>query len=1073
MKLFPSGRRDIIMACVLLLAVAVYAARIASYWETAVVEVGRVKTSHVSTEIRERLARLHEPVFLTYYVTARASMPSHMRRVERGVTAILDALARASGDRVEYQRVDPDADLDARQYAARHGVAPFRARSVERDAYSERTIWSALTIRYGDRPEAVINGIGPEYLPRLQHLILEHLVQLEQPRRPRVALSHTAGFTELAAELSARTDVVTVDIDRTPAPPADVDVLFWLEPDGDPTELRVVDEFLALGRSVIIAGNQTLLALRDNRGDLEASFTPAETGLDATLGHFGLRTQPGLVLDASAAELPRAAGMQAPFLIRSVPSSHDFRALHGQPNGALLFLAPTAIALDGPRLDTRGWSAHVLVTTSDRTAIAPVPVSPVAVRRLSLDAGVVAPKLPLAVFLRPVDPWKGFVVAFGATTPFVDGFFSVDGAAHKALLRTLIDNLASPDRLVLHQTGRTRPRPLPEMAPRERLAWRLAVVLIPPVLLIGMGLSRRSTRRLRASPNASPAWRPFLWGTTAVAGIATAAWWIPTDILRADVSRDRVNELAPQTRVIAARMRGSHAVGAELVFSPADRLPPAMRPGVRQVNDLLRELARAGADISTTRVRPDELAAPELERLRRLGIDRVILSENDDGVTTVRKVFASLRLTSGDRSETLHFTGPTSFANLEFRMAFALRRLETGNRPRLAFASDTPRLTPAEAHEQYQTQSLTAPMGTDAYSLARQLLAEHGFAVRHVDVRQPTPLAQDEVLVWVQPRRPLEGLLNFTIRHLHNGGRVLLAAQHFNIQARQYRGAGFGLVYWPQPQWPEIDELYFPKIGIHLVREVLFDELSTSMQAETQVNRGAGRPEIDRQVSTLPFVIRASASHFQGNTNVTNGLGDQAFISGSHIRWDDASLRARGIRATPLITTSDHTWSYPWKGGWIPNELLTGPPPKDGQPAWIGRQALAVLFQGSFPLEVVQRQGETAPVHATDDDPTDMRGHAGTLLLIGGSELFKNHRLRTPEFRADHLLLNAVAGLALDDDLAALAGRRSAPRGFGRVEPSSRILWRAGVIGTPVALVIGLALARRMRWRVQPRAHAA
>src|SRR5215204_2436120 len=80
---------------------------------------------------------------------------------------------------------------------------------------------------------------------------------------------------------------------------------------------------------------------------------------------------------------------------------------------------------------------------------------------------------------------------------------------------------------------------------------------------------------------------------------------------------------------------------------------------------------------------------------------------------------------------------------------------------------------------------------------------------------------------------------------------------------------------------------------------------------------------------------------------------------------------------------------------------------------------------------------------------------------------------RTPAFRADHLLLNAVAALALDDELAAIASRRSVARGFGRVEPSSRLLWRAGVIGTPVLLVLGLALIRRTGSRVHARPKAA
>jgi hypothetical protein len=144
-----------------------------------------------------------------------------------------------------------------------------------------------------------------------------------------------------------------------------------------------------------------------------------------------------------------------------------------------------------------------------------------------------------------------------------------------------------------------------------------------------------------------------------------------------------------------------------------------------------------------------------------------------------------------------------------------------------------------------------------------------------------------------------------------------------------------------------------------------------------------------------------------------------------------------------------------------------------------------VLFQGRFPFEVVQRQDGTAPLlpsvePAADaggpvaaDRPTEAAPREGTLLLLGGSELFKNHRLRTPEFRADHLLLNAVAALALDEELAAIASRRSVARGFGRIEPSSRLLWRVGVIGAPVLLVIGLASARRIASRSRPPARAA
>ena len=88
------------------------------------------------------------------------------------------------------------------------------------------------------------------------------------------------------------------------------------------------------------------------------------------------------------------------------------------------------------------------------------------------------------------------------------------------------------------------------------------------------------------------------------------------------------------------------------------------------------------------------------------------------------------------------------------------------------------------------------------------------------------------------------------------------------------------------------------------------------------------------------------------------------------------------------------------------------------------------------------------------------------MLLIGCSEMFKNHRLFTPGFRADRLLLNASSTLALGPDLAAIASRRPVPRGFDYVEPRSRLQWRIFVLASgPLCLMIfGLVrsvLARR------------
>jgi hypothetical protein len=105
---------------------------------------------------------------------------------------------------------------------------------------------------------------------------------------------------------------------------------------------------------------------------------------------------------------------------------------------------------------------------------------------------------------------------------------------------------------------------------------------------------------------------------------------------------------------------------------------------------------------------------------------------------------------------------------------------------------------------------------------------------------------------------------------------------------------------------------------------------------------------------------------------------------------------------------------------------------------------------------------------APPPDPfADLRateGRPGRLLLVGCSEAFKNDRMQDLTYRSDHLLLRAVADLALRPELAAVAGRQRAVQGFGYVAPGRRIWWRAFAVGTfPLVLLAIAALRGRRR----------
>ena len=329
--------------------------------------------------------------------------------------------------------------------------------------------------------------------------------------------------------------------------------------------------------------------------------------------------------------------------------------------------------------------------------------------------------------------------------------------------------------------------------------------------------------------------------------------------------------------------------------------------------------------------------------------------------------------------------------------------------------------------------------------------------------------------MWLQPRRSIEPMLELAVRYLHGGGTLVLAAQHFNLKPQQFRGGDFTPQFWPQPQNPDLEHLYFPELSIELTREVLFDELDLPIAAESQVTGRQGAPDFERQQSALPFQIRLAAAGLVPHP-ITRGLGDQSFMFANRIRWDDTRLKELGLSSTPLAFTSPRTWSFAWKGGWIPHELLKGPAALEGSSGadYLGPQPVMVLFEGRFPRPTKQLElnpSASPPPEGAEQKPVLPwpEPGAGRLLLIGDAEFLENGALGTAEFRGDQLLWNAVASSVFEDELAELATRTRTPRGFGWVSPARRLLGRALVVG---AGPLVLALFATALWFLRHRAPA-
>jgi hypothetical protein len=506
-----------------------------------------------------------------------------------------------------------------------------------------------------------------------------------------------------------------------------------------PSRLGELDRALERGTSVVIAGSETAIdpeALRSEAGPA-LRLRPDAPALRTLLAHFGLAPVRALLLDERSDEI-RLGGetFPAPFVLRCIAPNQDFRGWRGQPNGTLSFAVPTALALDADELARRALRARVLATSSDATrAVLPRPEGPVPLAALAGSGEPVA-KQALAVALAREDPWAGRAVFLSATTPFEDGLLFSSTSAHATLARTLFDELLADERLVAVSSWVAEAPPVPELSSAERTLLRGACVFLLPLVLAVLALRRG------ALSTGGPLFPHGMARTGARAVVVAAVVLLVVRVAgaleeRADLTSDGVNGLAPETRALARRVAAGGALDAELLLSAPAALPPRLRQPARRLTATLLELERAGLAVSVARTDPDDLDAPAREALARRGVTPFRATTRDEEVETVRTFWATLFLRRDGREERVDFPDAAAFERAEFRLAFALWRVDGGDAPVVAFASDVPRLSAAEAHEDYQTQGLFAPQGSDVYGVARRLLAHEGYRIAHVNPRAP------------------------------------------------------------------------------------------------------------------------------------------------------------------------------------------------------------------------------------------------------------------------------------------------------------------------------------------------
>jgi hypothetical protein len=1018
----------------------------------ASIDLQRSGGAELAARAAQLVEQLPDDVRITHYVSDRASLPGSYDGLATSAREALQALfADAPG--VTLASADPDAHPEWVSFLNAAGVREWRARTIERDGWTERQLWSSLRIECGPAPAAVWNGVGPDDLPLFAPWVLGRLEQLAQPRRARIGVDAPAQYGVLRARLAALGELVEVDLGDARVTAEELDWIVWIDPRAiDGERLARLDDLLDAGCSALVAGSAWTAT--DGVADGAATLAVERSGFAAEtfFAHYGLVAEPLPVFDTRCESTPGPDGapLPRPHQLRCIAPNQDFRELVGQPNGNLPFTAPTSFRLDQDALESRGWKATTIATADDTAYHPPLDVADLPLADWNALPARQNARAPLAAYLRDADAWSGELLVFGASTPFTDDALQAAGGAPTALLRVVSDTLGSDERLVRRDLAGRRPAPLPELAPDRRIAWRVFVVAaIPLALALATWFLRRGRNR------GTRTLRPLV---PIAAGVLGAALLVP--LLRArGLSLSAGSTTQAEVIATLERLAPSVEMPARIytIFSFPGDLPAELRGPARDAVERCRSYAAALPGLHHESL----VVAQGAELPESLRVEPLALRSALDERTTLRRVYSHVVLEHGTHSLSFTLESPEAFDELPFRLALLLERAQRGTPRKLAVVANPPRLSPAEVELEYNRRGLHAPRGGQSYSTSLDALRNAGFEVQLLDRTAPELADDTDALLWLQPRRDTLPVTAALAEHLAGGGNALVAGQHYRVIARQRDDSLGELRFWPQPQFCDLDAGYLPELGVRLEPEVLCDPLSAVVEVRAQVTVADVtdlRPLSSRQAFYLRVPSANRAEDF-------GGAADWVLPHANRWAFDPERLGQRKFALQVLAQTSAEPWTYAWTGGDLPAEVLAGQPTNDGAlRRYQERLPLAIELHGSFPAARValERTPDGRERARLDVAPT-ADGPPGRLMLIGASACFTDDHVRAGGSRMDQALLAATAELCLPADFVRLLPRESSATGFDYVQPTDRLLWRGVVVGLVPVLLLILALAARWR----------
>jgi len=556
--------------------------------------------------------------------------------------------------------------------------------------------------------------------------------------------------------------------------------------------------------------------------------------------------------------------------------------------------------------------------------------------------------------------------------------------------------------------------------------------------------------------------------------------WLLTgaSIVRWDLTEDKIYTVSEASKAILSKV--DTPVQVKLYITPRDKMPTGMTQLEQDVTDKLEELrvgsggkieystvylevanVLADANKITDEDEEEEKDEDKLieERMLDKGVKPFSVRAMSEDEVTNKLVYSSIGIGYKDKAEEIvPQVMPQNLQELEYRLVSTIYKLTREEAPVVALVAPKEAVSiDPQMRRMMEMQGMQVPASDDPYVYLEQILGYEKYEVRRVDLTQDSPMPDEyDVLAVINPRNLNERQRWEIGRALAAGKSVVLAAQNYEWD---YRATRDGISVSKREEKPEINAL-LDEFGLGVSDDILMDANHVPLTIQSGSNPLASMLGMGQTVN-LPTHILVNPTSMNQDVSITNRLSAIFYLWGSHLTFDEDTLKKHNLEHQVLMSTSGRGWTIP-AGASISGDsfeppasgmeqyplmaMVTGQFPdvfKDApRPEWPPEQPMP----GQPPKPPPPEEGEAKPVTPAP----------GKLILLGCSEMFRKNFLQAGNL---DLFMNSIDAISLGDDLVHVRSRKPIDRTIDRPSPATRRLWKFINYALASTLIAGVGIA--------------